>query len=532
MFLDQNPLTSTIHEYQRDKIIQKFPQISNEIKIPLIFWNFLTKRPEKYYSNEIFDITLNTFKKFLLKYPDELLNFSNIQKYEFNKSFRQLMDINALKIHDNILSKEEIDLIEFCDNAILPAYLKLIEGVFHVLIKSIIAFNQLEKGKSITDLDLYNQIENLKGKYEIFIESASVIMRNGIAHGGVLFGTRDISFIDKKGNQKEYRIKDVISKFDDLLDTCNAISLAYLVFYYENYRFFTNNNVVLPINLICEEIKSELKSPGWEVNDCIESQIFEGKTQFNIFTTNSFLYKPYLIYHIGRTMHISNIYAPYYDRYLIKLISKHYLNGFIVFDGNKILELQKNMDEDDSNAYFKAIKLSCIWHRDMPFQKLCTLIIACFSGLIIRYFLEKEKLKEKKLNLIYEPRTVELSIEPSITKARVSIVINISPNIEIDKIVRKNISNIIKNSIRYAKKDLSYFSLSKYLPISFIHINVLTKDFRKRNIQYPGFIPELLCIIQQDKTKKIKKIDIATGIPEMIGDIRIVWNTKSGYPKD
>ena len=532
MLLDQNPLTLKLHEYQRHEIIQAFPQINTQKQIPLIFWNYLNGRPEKFYSDEIFHIALSTLNQFLKKYPDQMANFLIKENNEFNIALRQLIDINSLPIHDDILPKDDLDLIKFCDNTILPSYLKLVEGVFHVIINPIIAFIQLENGKPIKDLPLFDQIEKLKYQYAIFTESVSRTMRNGIAHGGVIFRNNDITFIDKKGKKETYRIQDVIPIFDNLLDACNAIVLAFLLLYHENHDFFKNNNISLPITIIYEELKSELKSPGWEIKGCLESQTFNGRSQLNIFTSNSFRDKSRLVYHVIRTMHITNIYAPSYDRYFLKINSKHYLNGFISFNGIKIRELQSELSDDNVSKYFSAIESPLIWHRDLPFSKFYTYAATLLSAIKVAFPLEFQKIKKKNFNYFIEPRFIEVSTERYINRARVSIIIHTHPNIKIDDLIRKNIEKILKKSIRFARKDISYFSLSKYLPISFIHINVLTKDFRKRKMGYPGLISELICTIERDKTKKVKLRDIATGIPEVIRDIRLVWNKRSGYPKD
>lgn len=60
----------------------------------------------------------------------------------------------------------------------------------------------------------------------------------------------------------------------------------------------------------------------------------------------------------------------------------------------------------------------------------------------------------------------------------------------------------------------------------------MSEDFRKRKIESPGFIPEKICTIRQYRGKQKKQIrGKANGVLEIIGDIRIDWNSRSGYPR-
>ena len=44
-------------------------------------------------------------------------------------------------------------------------------------------------------------------------------------------------------------------------------------------------------------------------------------------------------------------------------------------------------------------------------------------------------------------------------------------------------------------------------------------------------MPDLICTLELNKIRKIKSVDIAGGIPEIIGDYRIVWNKRANIPR-
>ena len=85
----------------------------------------------------------------------------------------------------------------------------------------------------------------------------------------------------------------------------------------------------------------------------------------------------------------------------------------------------------------------------------------------------------------------------------------------------------MKQIITKARQHSSKFNIARYLRIGYARINIYSVDLRKRDLGKSGIINELLCTIQVKILQRIKSPDIIGGIPELSGNIKIVWNSKS-----
>jgi hypothetical protein len=530
--MNPDPFIQSIHDSRRSTILEKFPTLDNNTRIPLIFGRYLLNRPEKFYSREIFNQAIQVYSDFFNKYQDDLLNFIKNESREMNLANRNLSEINLLPIHDIKLPDDKIELINFCDYSILPNYLRLIEGVYRIVINPIVAFVQLEKNNPISYLELNGRLENLNKKFSDFCPFSNII-RNGIAHGGVIYGNNNVTFIDKKGKEEYYLIGQFIKEFDDLLDFCNAMMLAYLTFYYSNHSIFKSDGTLLPSSFLFEEIKEELSAPGWEVRGCIESEIYKKESQLNLYISDSILSQIRFLFYLFGTIKgiykFTMFFGKEYSRYFFSFSSKYYPKGFAAVNGTKILFLGKE-GFDDNSIIMNAIESPLIYHKNNILFRLLGKTVIILNGVKsnISLILENQRVINDGFSM--EPRFGQIFRYRLGVTIKVSLVIK--PNgKDLETIIRKKFRKLINESIKYGRNLTPIYSIEKYLPVSLIHINVMSEDFRERKLESPGLIPELICTIKHYRKKSEKTVDIDTGIPEIIGDMRIVWNSRSGYPK-
>lgn len=113
--------------------------------------------------------------------------------------------------------------------------------------------------------DLYNSVEELKKVGFDFIgEYYLHNVRNGIAHGKIVFSDRDITYFDKKGNSTNVAPRKIINTLDGILDITNGFCLAFKVFCFTNADFF-NNKVSIPQSILLEELQAKANGPGWKI---------------------------------------------------------------------------------------------------------------------------------------------------------------------------------------------------------------------------------------------------------------------------
>lgn len=504
-------------EFYRLLIFEKFPFLDKDTRIPLVFWRYLFNRPEKFLNWDVYTQAIKIYSDFYSKYPTEFSDFFSKEFRELNLANRNLSEINLLLIHDNKLNDDQIELINFCDNSILPNYLRLIEGVYHVMINPIVTFTQLENGKKPFNQKIFNRCEYITKEYPTFSEPYSHVIRNAIAHGGVIYGNNNITFQDDN-NIEEYSIKGFIRKFDDLLDFCNAMILAFLTFYYINRTNLSSEGIVLPTSFIFEEIKMEFSAPKWDVRACIESETHDKRNQLNIYIGESFFWKTLPFYYSLQTVQgavkLCSFFGKSYSRIFISYSSKYYPRGFIGFDGEKIAQSKKE-EIDDISTYRKAIDVEFISHRN-PFFNRLWYIASYFKDTIQRGIpLWLDKRRTGRVGYTIEPRAGKIFRTRFGVTIRLSIVIT-SDSENLDTIIRNNVRKIVKDSIKFGRGQTPLYDIRRYLPISLVFISVMSKDFRERKIECPGLIPELVCTIRQDKGKHRKIVDINGGIPEII----------------
>ena len=73
----------------------------------------------------------------------------------------------------------DYEFMKKCEFKINPAYLKLVEGIYHHLIFPVAAFCRIERGKSLDGLDIYNRVEEIrKTKYAYLCEPYDNKIRN------------------------------------------------------------------------------------------------------------------------------------------------------------------------------------------------------------------------------------------------------------------------------------------------------------------------------------------------------------------
>ena len=90
-------------------------------------------------------------------------------------------------------------------------------------------------------------------------------MRNGIAHGGVTYSSDLIQYQDKKGNRKQLDTYEIIRRFDNLLDVCNGLLLAFSIFMLTR----DDERYELPTNLLVDELMAATTTPYWSVVGCL-----------------------------------------------------------------------------------------------------------------------------------------------------------------------------------------------------------------------------------------------------------------------
>jgi len=513
-------LTHTKHQRQRKIVREKFKDYLPEDKSFLSLFRYINKSPEKYYSENSFKIYFQFLDDEFKKHRDNFKILLSNNNYKINNSIRNLNLICNETWHEEIGNIDNYDEMLSFDLKINHAYLKLLESVLYPLIYLIAYQSRVKRGKSTEKLDIYNCVEELRNTiYESFTITYDNTIRNGIAHGGITYNKDEISFIDKE-KRVEITYRDFLRKVDDLIDNCNAIILAINIFYIKDI----DSGIIIPKELMIEELKAETNSPWWNIEGSLDSTIINGESQLMIFARPNTTDINKIRYTTVMTGILAEYYAPGYKRYFISLKSPVCLPDWAAFDGDLIKE--KRLKNADTIDQYKGIIIEDLiffipkYKLPRLFYKFNTL----YFSFKIHFPIALKEFREElgKLDILIKDASIHRNGWRLVLNG--FAVIN-NDESDIDLKIKAEVRRIIKLSLKKAKKQNKKLLLN-LLPLGYARISLFEKDYRKRRIVSFGLNKELIGTIQMKKIKRIKVPDIFNSTIDVKGKYRFAWNNK------
>jgi hypothetical protein len=530
MVFENNPTTEQLHSNWRNEIHDSFPNISfGNAKDYLSIVQYIHTAPQKFYNKEAFEKYFSFLNNFMLTNPVLLSELLSECEHGINIGNKSLTEVNTKPIHDVFFPDEDNALLNFIDKEIHYNYLKILEGLFYQFIFVIAKHSRINRGVSPANLDLYNSYNEINtGDFQFIQPLYNNVIRNGIGHGKIVFKDYETEYIDKKGNKETIATKEIIRKFDALIDVTNGFALAFKLFCFTNLDFFEKNKINIPQSVLIEELQAQSNSPAWKVINCLDSiATFQNKKQLIIYAENSFWDYNKVLYNTFRTAILAEKFAVGYERFFFKLNSKHSPNGWAAFDGTALKDLRESGTESvlDYNAVLEGNLLFFI--PKIKFPKIVYKLGTLYSIISATLPLGWRNYKDK-----FFPNPFVIRETKAHTKKYFTVVQNPSVIIkkefqnDVQSLIRKNYKRIVRSVIKYSRKQESIFSGVRYKPVKYIRVYIYDTDFRVRNLRSSGLIPELVCTIQVDTTRLEKLPDIFGGIPEQIGKYRVVWNKR------
>ncbi|MDY0780678.1 hypothetical protein [Tenacibaculum sp. IB213877] len=531
MFLEESPITRQENNYWKEKIIKKFPSLKNISNSKFLsLKEYLIEYPQKFYCEQSFHVYYNHLETAKLEKPNTLVRLLNEYEHEIDLALKKINEINQLKIHDIIIPDDnKIYTIQFIENNIHFNFLKLIESTYTIFLKILASYQRIYKNKSTSGLDTFNCVQELKNtELKPLTNFYNNTIRNGIAHGKVKYLEHSIIYQDKRGNKEEIRTKQIVKKFDSLVDICNSMTLAFKIFIIINREFLASKKYTLPSNYLLQELAALANTPFWKISDCLENTMINNQKQLNIFIKNYAHRHRDVNYYSLRTAILAEYFAPDYHRYFLSLKSKHSnLVGFGGYDG-KVLKENRLKNSNNAFDYKNVIVNNLLFFA--PKNKIFSHLIQSIKNYTVFLklksswvdFHEKTNYKFKRNFEIrfYKYHRRNKSIVISDTRV---LVKNSSRDEENIIYIRKNFKKIINYTSLKSKIKLNKL-YGRFLKTEYIRVMVHEKDFRIRDLKDSGLIDSLVCTISVNNSKTIKTIDILNGKVEQYGRYRIVWN--------
>jgi len=527
MNLFENPITKVLHQNWYEKIDEKFPELLFSDSNILSFVDYINNSPQKFYSSEAYQFYLAFLTNLKMSNSELLKQFIDENQNSINRAITSLNEINQKPIHDIFLPEGDLQLYQFIDKEIHYNYLRLLEGAYFVFISLIAKHSRTKRAKKLDGLDLFNCVQEIEKSATFIAEAYNNTVRNGIAHGSVIFQDNNLIYTDKKGNSEKFSKRNTVKKFDYLVDICNGLTLAFQAFIFTNLEFFDKNSISIPQSILLKELKFQSDGPAWEVIATSDSITIDNRSQLMIYIENFFRDYNKVQFNCFRTAYLATKFTNNYDRIFLHLDSKYSSfgrSGWAAFDGAKMkenilnnspLESYAGIMENNGVMFLPKIKLPRILYKLGSFMMSMKVILpmtlkAYFENVSPNPFLIRETRihSRGKFAVVSDP----------------SVVVKEKYAFELQTLIRTNFKIIIRRVKKHSRKECSRFSILRYLPIKYIRVFVYQEDNRVRALRNSGLVPELICTIEVNTTKKIKTIDIIGGSPEQHGKYRIVWN--------
>jgi hypothetical protein len=530
MIIENNPATKQQHNNWQLRIKAEFPNTDFSFSSDyLCLIHYLDKAPQKFYSKDAFKQYLTFLEKAKIMDPKLLSDILIEAEPLLSISNRILTEVNDKPIHDTFLPKEQNDLINFIDKDIHYNLLKIYETPFFHLSKIVAKYHWIKDNKSTEGLDLYNSVEQLKKVDFGFVERYYLHdVRNGIAHGKIVFTDMDITYIDKKGGKTKIPTRNIIDTLDGILDITNGFCLAFKIFALTNSDFFESYKIQIPQSILLEELQAKANGPAWTITNCLESVAMHDKKQLMIYVKNDNWDYNKVNWYSFTTALWAEALTKSYERIFFSLNSTHNRispTGWAAYDATMFKRLRE-IDEKRFEAFIGVLENDYVYFiPKIKFPKFIYKIGTFISVIKITLPLEWRKYVDTYFPNPFFIRETQIHSKKSFSVVQDPSVI-IKPNFQndIEGLIRENKKRIVKLAISYSRKQCSRFSITRYLPVKYARVFIYDTDKRVRNLRYSVLIPDLIATIEINTTKHIKTIDILSGTPEQIGKYRIVWN--------
>lgn len=514
-----NILSMNLHKEQKKTLLNDFSDL-NELNTDsyLFLYKYLSKTPEKFYSEKHFNKFLEILKDFSVEDRDYIVLLNNSVK-QIDIAFLALADINNIEFHNQLLPSDKAELQLLCSQFYNPNYLHLIESVYSHLLKILAYISRKNRGVSVDGLDIYNCIHELESNnLSYFTTYYRHIIRNGIGHGHIEYNYRDIIYTDKRGNVDVLTYTELVDIYNNLLDVCNACVLGLKIFYLHHIE-----ELEIPQQMMLEILQAETNTPWWEVKRYLVSKREDDKKQLNIFVdANSIDYNK--VHHSAySTAILAEQMLEGYDYYFLSLSSEISYTGYAMFIGEKLkdarnsnmllIENYSNVLQDNLLFYVPKINYPSFVKKIETFW---------YSGKIhIPMALKDYHLQLGHLDT--NTRNIKIHRRSFYWILTGDIIINNSKDltqIEVQEIIKQQVKRIVKNAYKNTNKSF----LSFLLPIGYIKLNLFRKDYRVSKLNSYGLGSDLIGTIERNWFSKIKTIDILGSEIEMHKKFRFAWN--------
>ena len=217
-----------------------------------------------------------------------------------------------------------------------PEYLRYVEHVFGNLL--VVYWAAIRKGAVRAKFDLRSGAEQMsRAGHEVLTRGYDERVRNAIAHGQIRYRGFDVQYGPAVANYV-LEPRKLISKFDELVRTCNALVLAIILFLARNP---SSGQVNLPARLLTLFGAGAIDQKLASISGSFESEpsALSGR-QLHVALRAHFHSRMILMYQCAKlAYHLIQLGATSFKRFLFEIDYGKEIKGLVIIDADVLREL-------------------------------------------------------------------------------------------------------------------------------------------------------------------------------------------------
>lgn len=512
----ENPLYADLLSHRQDRVSKVFPDLGAAHTSLLRYHD---ESPERFYTREVEQAARLRLDQIRSAHAHDLDAYFERHQQRIDHALRFIAEANRHGWHEELEAENDHLQALLIDRDLHPTYLRLIEGALTPLTHLFAHFSRVERGKGTDGLDIYSIHQELQGgPMEVAVQSYNNTVRNGVAHGGVVFEDHDFRYTDKKGNVETLRPREIVRLLDDLVDDCNGLALAYR-------RHTLGAGKPILRQHVFEELQAITNTPWWTVEGCIPSVALGDREQLNLFVRVSTSDAEKVRFSAIQTAIVAESLMPGMDRYFLSFHGRKGLPGFSAFKGPELRTSRMNPDsklEELSDAVEQAPFFSP--YRKLPriFHRAETMTLAANAAWLS--YQERALNQQDSCRLVVRETKGHRNAWGLVVNAQVVFRAVGEPEPHaLTAAVRDNPGAIIRAAVMEARR-ARLSSWERALPVAFAQVAVFKRDYRRRRLRDFGLGEDLVCTVRFQRMSRIRSPDISGSAVEMIGPHRVAWN--------
>lgn len=491
----------------------------------LSLYPFATIRPLMYFSKLTFLESLNFFNAHSNLVLDSLARSNRDITHAI---FSLIRPGSSWKQENSLSLKEPRDLVDF-ERIWHPEYQRYCEHIFNNLIRIPLEVLGRLRNKNYQSPTLANRVQILQNNsLQRLTKGYNATVRNAISHGSSSFEFQGIKYINS-GTEIELTASGFTEILDELVNTCNAMVIALLLFLCGNQREVARyglNSLPLGVRyLFIDGITSHL---GLKIQSMVESETVKNERQLNI---NCSISSPARMTHIFESLNVSwnslKFGGENYGRFGISIDCGKSVSAAAFLDGKKLWEaIEKDLPPESAKGIIEGGLLwydAPSWKRKMhTFRNIFLLQLQLVKKQI------HDEWKKMGVQLFSSRYVVRETINKSAGKIRrLEALIVLTESDILDK---ELLLNIVRHAIRNLKrKRISSISIGEVSKIkkspSYVWINLYQHDERIRNLIRSDWREKNLLLQAEWTSRTYRKKPVFIKSPDNIfRGIRVKFN--------